>query len=168
MFRSDEKIRNNTEAFFAANDDKSPPLTRVLLYSKRSKTLSIYYYLCLLFFVLDTGSVVVQSCLDESSASRRRRVFGRRRFGDDLFEFSFPATTTGSRGELWSTITVKRSLFDGERLVVVRSTRSARSSSSSSSSSARLHWRAFDDGDGIVRVWNSSRGTVYASTKVRS
>ena len=157
---------NNTKVFIA-NDDKSPPLTRVLLYSKRSKTLSIYYYLCLLFFVLDAGSVVVQSCLDESSASRRRRGFGGRRFGDDLFEFSFPATTTGSRGELWSTITLKRSLFDGERFVVVRSTRPARSSSSSSSSSARLHWRAFDDGDGIARVWNSSRGTVYASTKVR-
>ena len=48
---------NNTKVFIA-NDDKSPPLTRVLLYSKHSKTLSIrticcvYYFLFLLLTVL--------------------------------------------------------------------------------------------------------------------
>ena len=78
-FEVTRKFETILKSFFAANDDKSPPLTRVLLYSKRSKTLSIYYYLCLLFFVLDAGSVVVQSCLDESSALGRR-VFGRAAF----------------------------------------------------------------------------------------
>ena len=41
-FEVTRKFETILKPLFAANDDKSPPLTRVLLYSKRSKTLSIY------------------------------------------------------------------------------------------------------------------------------
>ena len=41
---------NNTKVFIA-NDDKSQPLTRVLLYSKHSKTLSIRTICCVYYFL---------------------------------------------------------------------------------------------------------------------